>query len=70
MTDSTDRIVWPQTLPLTAPIDGGKYYVKVSDTVTTWYSRFLLRVECGSIVPYPSDTLDVWSVTDIAVDVY
>ncbi len=53
LSDSTDRIIWKQTLPLTAPIDGGIYYVKVSDTVTTWYSRYVLKVECGSIVPHP-----------------
>lgn len=53
MNDGTDRIIWVQSLPLTAYLDGGRFYVKVSDTVTTWYSRYMLQVRCGDIVVYP-----------------
>ena len=60
LTDGTDRIIWPQALPLTANLDGGRFYVKVHDGETTWYSRYLLNVKCGAIV----------TVLDIASDLF
>lgn len=53
LTDGTDLIIYKQQLPLTSDLAPGLYYVKVTDSVNTWYSRYLLRVQCGAIVPYP-----------------
>jgi len=48
LSDGTDVIIWDhiEGNPLTADITGGRFYVRVSDTVTTWYSRYIIRVSC------------------------
>ena len=61
-TDGTDVIIYPQLYPLMSVIDGGVYYIKVSDSINTWYSRYMLKVTCGSIVPYPPAPSDWWAV--------
>lgn len=53
LTDGTDRILYLQSEALTSDLEGGRFYVKVSDTETTWYSRYMLNVKCGAIVAYP-----------------
>lgn len=60
LSNGLDVIIWdsPDAYPLTSDITASKFYVKVYDGETTWYSRYLLVVECGrtSAVPYyPTD---------------
>ena len=64
MSDGTDRIFYKQTLPLTSDLTPGRYYIKVSDTVNTWYSRYILCIQCGAIVDYPDlEGLEVYDLT-------
>lgn len=55
LANGTDILIWKQLESLTADIDGGKFYVRVSDTNETWYSKFWLVVRCGSLVAYPEE---------------
>lgn len=63
LTTGIDVIVWKQIEPLTAYIDSSIFYVKVSDGVDTWYSRYMLQVKCGNIVSYPTEGIEDISVT-------
>ena len=64
--DGTDAIVYKQTLPLTADLSKGNYYIKVSDTVTIWYSQYIIEIECGELMGYP-DMPEI-GITDTDMD--
>jgi hypothetical protein len=49
LSNATDVLIWKQSLQLTGYIPGGIYYVKVTDTVNTWYSRYWLQIGCFNV---------------------
>jgi hypothetical protein len=55
LSSGIDIIIWKQSEPLTTDIQGGKFYIKVSDTVNTWYSKYWMLIQCGDIVMYPTE---------------
>jgi hypothetical protein len=61
LNNGTDIIIWDhsESNPFIADITGGRFYIKVSDTVNTWYSRYIIRVSCtDSMTPPPSNDFE------------
>jgi len=62
LTDGTDRIIWRQIGLFSSQVPGGKYYIKVSDGINTWYSKYIIQFSCDLLIQPPP--FSDWFITD------